>query len=66
MEESISFGQQIPSMAVPEGDTVPETRDEILTLDEEATEGRRRRQIFSNGCTTEAWMTSVSMSQDPT
>lgn len=53
-------------MAVPEGDTVPETRDEILTLDEEATEGRRRRQIFSNGCTTEAWMTSVSMSQDPT
>ena len=24
----------MPSMAVPEGDTVPETRDEILTLDE--------------------------------
>ena len=37
MEESISFGQQMPSMAIPEGDTVPETRDEILTLDEVAT-----------------------------
>ena len=23
----------MPSMAIPEGDTVPETRDEILTLD---------------------------------
>ena len=37
MEESVSFGQQMPSMAIPEGDTVPETRDEILTLDEVAT-----------------------------
>ncbi len=27
----------MPSMAIPEGDTVPETRDEILTLDEVAT-----------------------------
>jgi len=37
MEESVSLGQQMPSMAIPEGDTVPETRDEILTLDEVAT-----------------------------
>jgi hypothetical protein len=61
MEESISFGQQMPSMAIPEGDTVPETRDEILTLDEEATEDRRSRQIFSNGCTTDTWVASASM-----
>lgn len=36
MEESVSFGQQMPSIAIPEGDTVPETRDEILTLDDVA------------------------------
>ncbi len=36
MEESNSFGQQMPSTAIPEGDTVPETRDEILTLDDVA------------------------------
>ncbi len=27
----------MPSMAIPEGDTAPETRDEILTVDEVAT-----------------------------
>jgi len=56
----------MPSMAILEGDTVPETRDEILTLDEVATEGRRSRPSFSNDCTTEAWLASVSMSHDPT
>jgi hypothetical protein len=53
-------------MAIPEGDAVPETRDEIPTLDEEATEGRRRQPSISNGCTTEAWVASVSMSHDRT
>jgi hypothetical protein len=36
MEESISVGRQTPSTAIPEGDTVSETRDEILTLDDVA------------------------------
>jgi hypothetical protein len=48
-------------MVIPEGDAVPYTRDEILTLDEEATEGRRSQPSFSNGCTTAAWMASFSM-----
>jgi hypothetical protein len=53
-------------MAIPEGDAVPETRDEIPTLDEEATEGRRRQPSISNGCTTEVWVASVSVSHDRT
>lgn len=36
MEQSVSVGQHVPSMAIPYGDTVPETRDEILTLDDVA------------------------------
>jgi hypothetical protein len=37
MEESISSGQQMPAMAIPECDTVPETRDENPTLGDMAT-----------------------------
>lgn len=36
MEESIRFGQYMPSMAVPKGDAMSEIRDEVLPLDEVA------------------------------
>lgn len=36
MKQLINVGQHVPSMAIPDGDTVPETRDEILTLDDVA------------------------------
>ena len=36
MEELTGIGQQMPSVAISECDTVPETRDEILTLDDVA------------------------------
>lgn len=30
MEESTSVGRQMPSMAIPEGDTVPETCNDLI------------------------------------